>query len=45
MLLAQGVAQFELWTGRVAPAAPMRAAVFDGVADLETQAPPRSGDH
>lgn len=35
MLVAQGVAQFEQWTHRVAPVPAMRAAVFDGVADLE----------
>ncbi len=30
MLLYQGVAQFELWTGRPAPVAVMREVVFDG---------------
>ena len=35
MLVAQGVAQFERWTGRVAPTPAMRAAVFEGVEELE----------
>ena len=35
MLVAQGVAQFQQWTGRVAPVPAMRAAVFEGVAELE----------
>ncbi|KAJ8609626.1 hypothetical protein CTAYLR_006300 [Chrysophaeum taylorii] len=36
MLVEQGIAQFELWTSRQAPADLMRAAVFQGVPDLET---------
>lgn len=35
MLVAQGVAQFQQWTGRVAPVPAMRAAVFEGVEELE----------
>ena len=38
MLVAQGAAQFERWNGRVAPTPAMRAAVFDGVEDLEAAA-------
>ena len=33
MLLYQGVAQFELWTGRDAPVEVMRRALFDAVSD------------
>lgn len=35
MLVEQGIAQFELWTGMPAPADVMRAAVFDGIPCLE----------
>ena len=35
MLVAQGVAQLQQWTGRVAPVPAMRAAVFEGVEELE----------
>ena len=35
MLVKQGVAQFEQWTRRVAPEPAMRAAVFEGVDELE----------
>ena len=35
MLVAQGVAQLQQWTGRVAPIPAMRAAVFEGVEELE----------
>ena len=35
MLGAQGVAQYQQWTGRVAPIPAMRAAVFEGVEELE----------
>jgi len=33
MLLFQGVAQFELWTGKTAPVAVMRQALFSMVED------------
>ena len=36
MLVAQGAAQFERWNGRPAPVPAMRAAVFEGVEDLES---------
>ena len=39
MLVAQGVEQWTLWTGRQAPARLMRRAALVGVEDTETSQP------